>query len=93
LGFAAVGGQLAGDVDFSDETIGARLGAKVGFDEIEPAPGGLQFAKLLGFAAVGGQLAGDVDFSDETLGAKLGAKVGTDEAEPAPSRHIEAADK
>ena len=38
LGFAAASDQISGSVDFSDETIGARLGAKVGTDEAEPAP-------------------------------------------------------
>jgi hypothetical protein len=38
LGFAAVSDQLSEGVDFQDETISARLGAKVGAPEItEPA--------------------------------------------------------
>lgn len=88
LGFAAVREQISGDVDFRDETIGARLGAKVGGDDEEPAPSRLQFSRLLGFAAVSEQLSATVDFSDETIGARLGAKVG-DEGEPAPSRRVE----
>jgi hypothetical protein len=35
LGFDAVSDQIAGVVDFQDETIGAKLGAKVG-DPGEP---------------------------------------------------------
>jgi hypothetical protein len=38
LGFAAVSDQVSDGVDFQDETIGAKLGAKVGGTEpIEPA--------------------------------------------------------
>jgi hypothetical protein len=35
LGFDSVGGETSEGVDFQDETLGARLGAKVG-DAIEP---------------------------------------------------------
>ena len=37
LGFAAVSDQLSEGVDFQDETISARLGAKVGAPEVGPA--------------------------------------------------------
>ena len=37
LGFEVVSGQLAGGLDFQDEAIGAKLGAKMGpGDEVEP---------------------------------------------------------
>jgi hypothetical protein len=36
LGFAAVCDQLSGGVDFQDETIDAKLGAKVGGPEAAP---------------------------------------------------------
>jgi hypothetical protein len=37
LGFDAVSDDLSQGVDFQDETIGAKLGAKVG--GVEPVPG------------------------------------------------------
>lgn len=36
LGFAAVSERISGIVDFSDETISARLGAKVGDEAAGP---------------------------------------------------------
>jgi hypothetical protein len=36
LGFDAVGDQLSEGVDFQDETISAKLGAKVGVETDEP---------------------------------------------------------
>jgi hypothetical protein len=39
LGFDAVNDQISGSVDFQDETIGAKLGAKVGIEVLaEVAP-------------------------------------------------------
>jgi hypothetical protein len=39
LGFDAVNDQISGSVDFQDETIGAKLGAKVGIEALaEVAP-------------------------------------------------------
>ena len=38
LGFESVAEQIAGSVDFQDETISAKLGAKVGAGEVAPAP-------------------------------------------------------
>ena len=37
LGFGAVSDQISGSVDFQDETIGARLGAKVGDESPKPS--------------------------------------------------------
>jgi hypothetical protein len=37
LGFETVSDQLPGGVDFQDETVAAKLGAKVGIDVTEPA--------------------------------------------------------
>ena len=37
LGFDTVRDQISGSVDFSDETIGARLGAKVGDEPPKPS--------------------------------------------------------
>ena len=36
LGFDAVNDQISGSVDFQDETIGAKLGAKVGIEPRMP---------------------------------------------------------
>jgi hypothetical protein len=44
LGFDAVTDQIAEGVDFSDETIGAKLGAKVGADS-EPGPSGAEIGR------------------------------------------------
>jgi hypothetical protein len=75
LGFASLGDRLANGVDFQDDTLGARLGAKVG-DGIEPGVS-IDLSKLWGFASLGDQKS--VDFRDETFDGKLGAKVGTGE--------------
>jgi hypothetical protein len=60
LGFATV---KTHEVDFSETTFGARVGAKVGGVEsgtpASPSSG--------------------IDFQNETLGAKLGAKIGLPE--------------
>ena len=78
LGFSTVAGQLSDGIDFQDETVGAKLGAKVGVEPTGTAKdaGALDFTKLLGFDAVADQLSDGIDFKTETLGAKLGAKVG-----------------
>jgi hypothetical protein len=36
LGFACVDGRVDGEVDFRDESFGARLGAKVGLEPVSP---------------------------------------------------------
>jgi hypothetical protein len=42
LGFDAVSDQLSGGVDFQDETLDSKLGAKVGTEACsEPMPGSL----------------------------------------------------
>jgi hypothetical protein len=50
LGFHAVSDVIAGGVDFQDETVAARLGAKVGELDKEPASK-LAFEKPLGLDA------------------------------------------
>jgi hypothetical protein len=49
FGFASLGDRLVNGVDFKDDMLGARLGAKVGFPE-HPQ---LDFSRLLGFASLG----------------------------------------
>ena len=36
LGFDAIGEEVSGGIDFQDETIAAKLGAKVGKSELAP---------------------------------------------------------
>ena len=74
LGFASLGDRLAQGVDFKDDMVGTKLGAKVGVDEGHSP---MDFSRLLGFAALGDQTS--VDFRDEIFDGKLGAKVGTGE--------------
>ena len=77
LGFDAVSDEISGGLDFQNETIGAKLGAKVGNEVAEPGKRAkVDYAKLLGFDGVSDQISGCVDFQSETIGAKLGAKVG-----------------
>jgi hypothetical protein len=79
LGFDSVRERISGRVDFQDDAIGAKLGAKVGNPEDGPArqPAKIEYAKLLGFDGVG-EVSGSVDFQDETMNARLGAKVGVE---------------
>ena len=37
LGFVSVSDRLSGEIDFQDETMSARLGAKVGDEPVEPS--------------------------------------------------------
>lgn len=57
-------------------SIGTRLGAKVGETEESTPAKTIQFSKLLGFENVTDSLLQGVDFQNETLGDKLGAKIG-----------------
>lgn len=80
LGFQTVGDHIS-RVDFQDETMGAKLGAKVGLEETAPTKNkAIEFSKLLGFEAVSSELSDGIDFRDDTLGAKLGAKIGDPES-------------
>jgi hypothetical protein len=63
------------NVDFRDDALAARMGAKVGNEPPEPKV--ISEGNLLGFDD-----ANDVDFRDEALAARLGAKVGNGEPEP-----------
>ena len=38
LGFEGIGDLISGDIDFKDEAVAAKLGAKVGADPDNPAP-------------------------------------------------------
>ena len=71
LGFSTVSHEISNGVDFQDEIIGTKLGAKVGVEQ----PGSLDYARLLGLQTISDRLS-DVDFQDESIGGKLGAKVG-----------------
>ena len=75
LGFATIGDRLAKGVDFKDNMLATRLGAKVGLDE--SSGNRMDFSRLLGFASLGDQKI--IDFRDDKFDGKLGAKVGTGE--------------
>jgi hypothetical protein len=77
IGFAAVSDHLSDGIDFRDEIIGDKLGAKVGAEPVQESKS-LEFGKLLGFETVSDQIAGSLNFQEETLSAKLGAKVGAE---------------
>jgi hypothetical protein len=79
LGFEVVD-QVHGEINFKDETMGARLGAKVGLEPGTAPEIKLAFDKLLGFDAVSEKFMKGLDFQDPTVGAKLGAKVGEPDA-------------
>ena len=83
LGFATLSDRASESVDFLDGTLGAKLGAKVGIEEVGPIRGAepktVDFGRLLGFNTVGGQIAQSLDFQDETIGDKLGAKIGAED--------------
>jgi hypothetical protein len=53
LGFGSVSGEIADGVDFKDETLGAKLGAKMGEVEISTP---MNVAKLLGFGSIDANL-------------------------------------
>jgi hypothetical protein len=53
LGFGSVSGEIRDGVDFRDDTLGAKLGAKVGGTEAD-AP--MSVAKLLSFGSVDANL-------------------------------------
>jgi hypothetical protein len=73
LGFEAVRAEMERPLDFQDETLGDKLGAKMGLDGTEPtAP-----AELSVEVGDGGEASGCTQlFLDETFADKLGAKVG-----------------
>jgi hypothetical protein len=77
LGFTIVADELPDGLDFQNQTVGARLGARVGF-EPTGKPKQVEFGKLLGFAAVGNEIGESVDFRADVIEAKLGAKVGVE---------------
>ena len=49
LGFETLDDHVAGPIDFQDETIGDKLGAKVGEPEPNAPAGEIDHAPLLGF--------------------------------------------
>ena len=90
LGFNTVSNELPDGLDFKGDSIGARLGAKVG-TEVTPETKAIQFSKLLGFDIATDELSKGLDLQDETLSAKLGAKVGPEIT--SPSRGIDFQDE
>ena len=77
LGFALVADAGSDGIDFRNQTVAARLGAKVGL-EPRGKPTTVEFRRLLGFAAVGDEIGESVDFQADVIEAKLGAKVGVE---------------
>jgi hypothetical protein len=51
LGFGSISHQINGSVDFQDEDLAAKLGAKVGIDPPPPPPAE-PFKKIAGISAV-----------------------------------------
>ena len=78
LGFTIVADELPDGLDFQNQTVGARLGAKVGFEPNTKPVKQVEFRKLLGFAAVSNEIGDSVDFQADVIEAKLGAKVGVE---------------
>ena len=90
LGFELVTRDLLKGFDLQDDTIGARLGAKVGGTEESTPAKTVQFSKLLGFDTVSRELSeSGLDLRDDTLGSKLGAKVGQEPESTGPSQAID----
>jgi hypothetical protein len=59
---------------FQEETLAAKLGAKVRVEitgDLKTSK--VDFGKLLGFEMFGDQISDGLDWQDEALGAKLGA--------------------
>ena len=75
VGFASISEHLTGELKFRDETVGAKLGAKVGGEPGSPRSK-IDFTKLLGFDTVSDQLAEGLDFQNEIVSDKLGARIG-----------------
>ena len=72
LGFETLSNRFSKGIDFQDETVGAKLGAKAGGVE----PDGPDRA----------QVSETFDFRDELINAKLGAKVGLEPPGDAPAK-------
>ena len=68
MGFESV--KDLGFLDFSDDAMASRVGAKVG---TEPVIQPLDLSRLLGFESLA---IGAVDFTDGSTAARVGAKVG-----------------
>lgn len=77
LGFDTLAEEMLSGLDLQDETVCAKLGAKVGLEPVQE-PKSLEFGKLLGFETISDQIAGRLNFQEESLSAKLGAKVGVE---------------
>ena len=88
LGFELVTRELLKGFDLQDDTIGSRLGAKVGGTEEGTPAKTIQFSKLLGFETIAEELSRGLDFRNDALCDKLGAKVGPPEP-ISPSRGID----
>ena len=69
MGFESV--KDLGSLDFSDDAMASRVGAKVGV--VEPVIQPLDLSRLLGFESLA---IGAVDFTDGSTAARVGAKVG-----------------
>ena len=78
LGFDTVAAKLFEELDFQDQIIAARLGAKIGVEPRAEPQNKVDLRKLFGFASVSAELGDNVDFQADVIEAKLGAKVGTE---------------
>jgi hypothetical protein len=60
LGFEMVSDQISGSLDFQDEIVGDKLGAKVGPIEPSSPIGRIDYNRILGFQTVSDQISGSL---------------------------------
>lgn len=80
LGFDSLPDSETETVDFRDDAIASRLGAKIG-ETMTPAPAAtapLDLSRLLGFDALSADE--NVDFRQDAVATRLGAKIGSEPA-------------
>lgn len=84
IGFDQMADAASEGVDFRDDAVGARLGAKRGAEPVAPLDR-LDLSRLVGFEQTA-DAAGEVDFQGDAIGARLGAKRGNEPATAAEDK-------